>query len=167
MRTRSLHSATAALAALALLGCSTADDGVTDVPSAIRIAGDVEFSADTHVMESFPVQLSTDVTARNEGATTADIVFPDGCVVMLRAYDNAMRAGAPVWDQSRDAACTMAIVEARIPDGDSETFRGGVSAADILGDSLPDGRYYLSAVLRPNRTSIEVAAGAADLAVPR
>lgn len=152
---------------LGLLACSPADDGPTGVPAPTQNVGLVEFSADTRIMESFPVQLATDVTARNTGPTTADVVFPDGCVVMLRVYDNAQRAGKPVWDQARIAACTMAVIEVPIPGGGAELFRGGVGAGHILGDSLPDARYWLSAVLRPNRDTVEVTAGEADLAVPR
>ena len=39
-----------------------------------------------------------------------------------------------------------------------------VSAAEVLGDSLPEGRYYLSVVASPFGREIEIAAGSVDLA---
>lgn len=42
---------------------------------------------------------------------------------------------------------------------------GLVSAATILGDSLPDGEYRITAYMRPGQV-VELEAGMADLAVP-
>ncbi|HUF12675.1 MAG TPA: hypothetical protein VMN78_06230, partial [Longimicrobiales bacterium] len=54
---------------LAVLGaCSSVSDGMTDVPTEVHLSGGVEYRAETAVMESFPVQLHTRVTARNTGA---------------------------------------------------------------------------------------------------
>ena len=48
----------------------------------------------------------------------------------------------------------------------SEQFHTGlVSAATILGDSLPDGEYRITAYMRPGQV-VELEAGMADLAVP-
>ena len=40
-------------------------------------------------------------------------------------------------------------------------------AAIILGNNLPNGTYWLTAVLRPYGSAIEVPAGRVDLAVQR
>ena len=152
---------------IGLLACSGSDGIPTDLPQSSSTVNAVEYQAVTHLLESFPPQVQTEVTARNTAPDTDDIAFPDGCVVLLRAYDNPERSGAPVWDAARVFGCTMAIVEADIPAGESETFRTIVGAEVILGDSLPDADYYFAAVLRPNGTVVEVTAGEAYLAIPR
>lgn len=151
---------------LVLLGCtSTSDDDVTGTPDRNRTIGDIELSAETMVMESFPVQLRTVVTARNTSPDPVRITFPDGCVVIIRAYRDAARSGQPVWEQA--SACTMALVPVDFAPGETKTFTNGTDAREILGDSLPDGRYWLSAFIRPDSERIDVPAGAADLGVPR
>ena len=157
---------TPALAVL-LTACSAGGDSVTDAPADSRIVDGIVYSAETAIAESFPVQLYVTVTASNSAGNAAQLVFPDGCVVTLRAYDNAERNGEPAWDQTRDLACTMAIEERTVPGGGALELRAASDARDVLGDSLPDGRYWLSAVLRPNGERVEVPAGSADLAVPR
>ena len=157
------------LIALSLLlpACSASGDNVTDAPADSRSVDGIVYSAETAIAESFPVQLYVTVSATNSTGDAAQLVFPDGCIVMLRAYDDAERSGEPAWDQSRLVGCTAAIEERTIPGGSTIELRGASDARDVLGDSLPDGRYWLSAVLRPNGDVVEVPAGSADLDVPR
>lgn len=151
---------------LVLLGCTSgADDDLTGTPDRNRTVGDIEFSAETLVMESFPVQLRTVVTARNASPNPVRITFPDGCIVILRAWRGAARSGDPAWEQQ--AVCTMALVPVDFAPGETKTFTNETDAREILGDSLPDGRYLLSAFMRPDGERIDVPAGAADLGVPR
>jgi len=93
-----------------------------------------------------------------------EIRFPDGCVVLLRAYRSEDRSGQPAWDPMRGSLfCTMILVEFTLSPGESREFQATASAPEILGDSLPAGRYFFTALLRPNGGTVEVPAGQADL----
>lgn len=128
------------------------------------VHGDIEYRADVLVMESFPVQLAGRVTITNRGNAAARLVFPDGCVALLRAYRNEAR----VWDQSMDIACTMALVEMELAPGESRTVQAATASGyDILGDELPDGEYEIRIYLRPEGGEVELSAGTTDLAIPR
>lgn len=150
-----------------VIACSSGGDSVTDAPSTVHVVGDVEYSAETAIMESFPVQLATTVTLRNTSNADLELLFGDSCVVRLRAYGNAERSGEPAWDQSRSMGCVAMIFEDTIPAGDTVQYRARSDGYEILGDSLPDGRYWLSAVLDPAGERVEVPAGVVDLGVPR
>jgi hypothetical protein len=66
---------------------------------------------------------------------------------------------------SRVMGCAQAIQEFNIDGNETKEFDAPtISAATILGDSLPNGTYYLSALLRPNGKRIELEAGSAPLA---
>lgn len=157
----------AAIAMVAALGCAQGGDP-QEPPSTIAavVESGVSYSADTRVMESFPVQLAIIVTATNTSERSIDITFPDGCVVLLRVYRDAARTDL-AWDQADHVGCTMALVEWDIAPGSSETARAATDAGQILGDTLPDGEYWLEAVLRPDGRTVVVPAGSVELAIPR
>jgi hypothetical protein len=118
---------------------------------------------DFAIAESFPVQLGITVEIENESTTPKSVTFPDGCVVLMRAYDGRPE---PVWDMGDTVGCTLALVEVDLAPGESQEFQAGlVSAATILGDTLPNGEYRITAYLRPGQI-VELEAGTADLAVP-
>jgi hypothetical protein len=157
----------AVLTAALLTACTSSGDPQEPGESVFLVrAGDVEYSAETLVMESFPVQLRTTVTATNRGGRSVDITFPDGCVVLLRAYADEARTTL-AWDQADHVYCTMALVEWHLAPGASRQATVRTDAAAILGDTLPDGEYWLAAVLRPDGRTVEVPAGSVNLAVPR
>jgi len=115
------------------------------------------------IAESFPVQIGVTVEIENELSTPNSIVFPDGCVVLLRAYSDGPD---PVWDMAGTVGCTQALVQLGLPPHARKNFESGlVSAATILGDSLPNGEYRITAYLRPGEV-VELNAGTVDLAVP-
>ena len=115
------------------------------------------------IAKSFPAQIRITVEIENESTTSQSLTFPDGCVVLIRAYDGGT---GPVWDMGHAVACTEALVQVSLAPGESEEFHTGlVSAATILGDSLPNGEYLITAYLRPG-AMVELHAGMADLAVP-
>ncbi len=115
------------------------------------------------IAESFPVQIGITVELENESTTPQSVTFPDGCVVLMRAYDSGTD---PIWDMGQTVACSLALVEVDLAPGQSEEFITGlVSAASILGDSLPNGEYRITAYLRPGQI-VELEAGLPDLAVP-
>ena len=147
------------LGALVTTAAVAACDGnVTDVDSPITYQV-TRFA----IAESFPVQISVTVEATNGSDSPQSVTFPDGCVVLMRAYGDGTE---PVWDMSGTVGCTQALVQVDIAPGDSEEFQTGlVSAATILGDSLPNGNYQITAYLRPGQI-VELDAGTVDLAVP-
>lgn len=134
-------------------------------PAALTTDQGVEYSAETLIMESFPVQLRTVVTVKNVGDSSVRLSFPDGCVVLLRAYREGSSAAA--WDQGNTVMCTGAFVEVDLAPGATRTFETSTDAAAILGDTLPDGRYRLVAYLRPTSGEVALDAGSADLAIHR
>ena len=156
-----------ALAAALALGCGDGHEPLDPSTGALGVVADgFVYRASTAVMESFPVQLGTTLTIVNPGGSPGRLVFPDGCVVLLRAY--AMEEpDREVWDQADTVACTMALVEIVIRPGGTYEFITRTDAARILGDSLPDGRYRLEAYTRPGPGELAVSAGVVDLAVPR
>lgn len=157
------------LLALALLaGCNGGAD-VPDPPtgpSAPVIQGGIEYAADTRVMESFPVQLDTRVTMTNRTNQRTSVGLGSGCPINLRAYRNEARTQL-AWDQAQGRVCTMQIQIVDLAPGASAERNTRATAYDILGDSLPDGRYYLSASVAVVGNGLMVPAGSVDLAVPR
>jgi len=114
------------------------------------------------IAESFPVQLGITVELENESTTPQSVTFPDGCVVLMRAYDSGTE---PVWDMGQTVACTLALVEVDLVPGESVEFKTGlVSAATILEGGLAAGEYLITAYLRPGDT-VEIEAGSVDLAI--
>jgi hypothetical protein len=115
------------------------------------------------IAESFPVQVGVTVELRNVSSTPRTVVFPDGCVVLMRAYGEG---GDLAWDMGADRVCTDALVEVSLDPGETREFQTGlVSAAEILGGGLAPGEYLITAYLRPAGT-VEVEAGRVDLALP-
>jgi hypothetical protein len=165
---------TLALLGLAITaGCAAGCNGNSDVadaptgPSAPVTRGGVEYSADTRVMESFPVQLDTRVTMRNPSSQATRVQLGSGCPVLIRAYRNEARTQL-AWDQSIGMVCTQQIqVVDLAPGASAERAAPRVNARDILGDSLPDGRYYLSAFVQVVGSPLTLPAGSADLGIPR
>ena len=163
-----------ALLLAAALACATPssppDNGNGDGDQGPRpgavVQDGIEYQGDVAVMESFPVQLAGRVTITNRGSSARTIVFPDGCVALLRAY----RPGesTPIWDQASEVACTMALVEMELGAGESrEMGTPTASAAHILGEEHPDGEYRIAIYLRPDQGRVEIDGGAVDLAIPR
>ncbi|HET6362263.1 MAG TPA: BsuPI-related putative proteinase inhibitor [Gemmatimonadota bacterium] len=165
--------AIAAIAVIAL-GCAERETppapgaGQGPVPDRTPSPADISalvLEADVAVMESFPVQLRGTLSVRNP--TDRPIQFDvGGCPVFLRVYD---RAGAVAWDQGDGAICTMILRTVTLAPGASETFVTGTSsAADILGEDLPDGTYGVAVYLAlVEGGQPETSAGEVELAIPR
>jgi hypothetical protein len=149
------------LASVSIAACQTTATGLR-LPD--QLVGGITYTMTSFaIAESFPVQLRITVELANESTTQKSVTFPDGCVVLMRAYDGGTE---PVWDMGSTVACTLALVEVDLVPGESQEFQVGlVSAATILGDSLPNGEYRITAYLRPGQI-VELEAGVADLAVP-
>lgn len=152
---------------LSVAGCAPDQDGVGDPvrpdPGLALTVDGIEYRGDVAILESFPVQLAATVTLENVGDASRTLAFPDGCVLLLRAYDGRDR----VWDQAREVFCTQAVVPVTLAPGDSHEVRVRASAYDILDDGLPDGTYRVTGYLRPDGGEVEVELGTAELAIPR
>ncbi len=171
---KSARSAWRSLPVAILLACTGANAPTSDAgppgsrsPQGRGVLQDgIEYTGDVLVMESFPVQLSGRVTIANRSQETRTVTFPDGCVALLRAYRPGERQ--PVWDQSGEQACTMALVPVELePGATQEVSTPTASGYDILGDHLPDGEYRITIYLRPDGEVVEIDAGTTDLAIPR
>lgn len=116
------------------------------------------------VAESFPVQIGVTVAVRNRTASTQSATFPDGCVVLMRAYRGDP---SPSWDMATAFACTLALVQRDVAPGEEIEFDAGlVSAGTILGEALPSGEYRMTAYLRPGGDIVELEMGRFDLDQP-
>ncbi len=154
----------ALLQAVALAACHDTVSG-PDLQNPMVVDGITYGVTEFSVAESFPVQIGGTVVLRNESGTTQSATFPDGCVVLMRAYD---AQGDLAWDLGHVVDCTLALVEVELSPGESAEYRVGlVSAYTILGDDLPDGEYRIAVYLRPGGQTVEIDVGTVDLAVPR
>lgn len=171
-RSRALAGRTAVAAAL-LLGTSLGgcQGELPSVPDSDRLDG-LEFSGGVDVAESFPVQLGFDLRVRNTADRELHLVS-DGCGVLPRAYGSASRTGEPAWDGRPGAPCLAHAAPVTLAPGEVRRFSRSYSARDVLGDSLPDGRYFFTVTYRAalaldgEPRLVEVTAGEAELALPR
>lgn len=167
MKTRRLAAFAASALSLAM-ACSSPSDADADAPSSAAVVqGDVEYRATTAILESFPVQLKTSVVMANRSRSRVVLQLASGCPVQLRVYHDQERQRL-VWDQGRVIACTKEIQIVELAAGDTAQRSAPiVSARAILGDSLPDGRYWLGAYVQVVGAPLVVPAGVAELSVPR
>lgn len=149
-----------------LLSAQACDSNATGPDSRfVRTEQGLEYTTWTEILESYPIQLRTNVRIRNMTSSAVDLVFPDGCVVLVRAY--GQNGNTPAWDQQNNTGCTEALVPLHLEPGDTARYVSATGARAILGDSLPDGFYRLEAYLRPNTGLVTLEAGTVALSVPR
>jgi hypothetical protein len=152
------------LATATLQACNDSVIG-PELQSRLLVEGITYRVASFDIAESFPVQVGVTVQIQNESGTSQSVTFPDGCVLLMRAYD---ARGSLVWDLGHLVGCTQALVQVALSPGESREVRTGlISATTILGENLPDGEYRIAVYLQPNGQTVELDAGAADLAIPR
>lgn len=129
------------------------------------------------VAESFPVQLTFSLEFENREDFQVRLLT-DGCGVLPRAYESPEREGDPVWDTrpeglSREPCRGPPSPAVVVPAGGSLRLTRQYGAGEVLGDSLPDGRYYFSVTYRASLENseevrlLEVTAGDARLDVLR
>jgi hypothetical protein len=122
--------------------------------------------------------LAARMTLTNRGALPAYLEF-GACALRLLAWRTADRSGPPAWDSDRRQpwagtygwGCPMYLATRTVAPGADFSpgeFSLAVPLIEMLGDSLPDGRYWFSGQVRVNwAPSPTVDAGALDLALPR
>jgi hypothetical protein len=153
----------AGLATVALVG-SGCPGGTPGNDGTAELDG-FEYRVETHVAEAMPPVVYGSLFVENTGDQAAEVTFPDACVLLLRAYRTPERTDQPAWDQQRETMCAQMLVQQRLEPGQTFEHQTQVSAAEILGDSLPPGRYYLTALVRPEGQAVELLAGEADLSL--
>lgn len=171
-RLKAPGATSAGILALLIAGLFGCGDDAPTAPDEQRLDG-LEFTGGVDVAESFPVQLNFHLRVRNTTLRTLHLVS-DGCGMLPRAYGDPARAGEPVWDGRPGGPCLASVAPITFAPGETRRFTRRYSARDILGDSLPDGRYFFTVTYRaslapdPDAESrlVEVAAGEAELALP-
>ncbi len=149
----------------------TADSAVISYPTnVIATAANVSLgSRDTAAI------LNGAMTIANNGELKSHLEF-GGCALRLLAFASSDRSGAPKWNSdarrpwegSFGYACASILYTRDLDPGGSISFNFQSPLIEMMGDSLPDGRYYFSADLRfSNRPNLTVPAGSLDLALPR
>jgi hypothetical protein len=119
-------------------------------------------------------------TARVSNAGTRAVYLEYGdCVLSLRAYRTPDRTSPPVWrsearatwDGAQSYACLSYLAVTTLAPGATANpleRELRIPVIEVLGDSLPNGRYYFSGTLNLNSARTpEVPAGSAELALPR
>ena len=156
-------------------------------PPPIKTVEGVTFRADSRVIPHPKPHVLTTVTMTN---TSQGSVWLRGnwCPVKPRAHRNAARSGRPAWDpwdverqraarkqQKKGGFGGGDVVGGAGPEGgppiilapgESDSLQERYSMGFILGDSLPEGRYYFTAILElatPPFQSPELPAGSAML----
>lgn len=108
------------------------------------------------------------VTIRNPTPFPGVVTVRNPCSVVVALYSTNTLAGPPAWQEADYLhGCKSFQLTHTIPAGDSVTLRSTtVPAQRILGDSLPSGTYWGTAVvviLEPARAPVVLPLGSLDL----
>jgi hypothetical protein len=131
-----------------------------------RVHFTLTYQAETEILRARPTALRTRVTAIMTHGGSGIHRFPVDCPVVLHAYrsrerrDAAPRVGGSVWQSARN--CREEFRKVVLHRQQREVFEFTATAAQILGDSLPPGRYYFAAAVQ-DRPPIFLSAGEAEL----
>ncbi len=125
------------------------------------------YRVDVRTSTTSPVAVGSTLSVVNQTDALMAASIADRCPFSLYAYrekarrDGAFVAGEPDW--RRKETCQLEMAFLRLGPGESRQFSTTVPGAEILGDSLPEGRYYLAAVVWLRNTSIWLAASDVQL----
>lgn len=142
----------------------------------------IDFKVQTEIIGSSPRVVDATLMATNTTDKRVQIRY-NGCPFWLVVYDNPERSGIPVWDEEKRPnpnphtgahwGCFSRYDGLELAPGETGVSRWSrkawpepdVMGHPLLGDkALKDGRYYFSARVEVNDTTIEVKdAGEADL----
>lgn len=181
----------AAIALLATIGCSSSSVPIEPLPpfqgvSAILDPGGKAAGVGA-MRQSVTLSLAVSegrpaIAARgrvtNAGTQPLHLEY-GACSLQLLAYRSPDRSGAPAWNSDQRKAwpggasygCALYLAMRDLSPGatmEPPEFVLSVPLVEVLGDSLPDGRYYFAAQLRMNlNVATLLDAGTADLALER
>lgn len=133
----------------------------TLAPRARAQRSPLRFTLGSAIADSLPPMLAAWIVATNRGAKAIGIAY-GGCPLRIRLWRTADRKGAPVWrsedrqprgqfgDNRRSPryGCPGYRIEGRLLPNDSLVFRQPIPLAEVLADSLPDGRYWVGLELK-------------------
>lgn len=167
-------------AAVLASGCSLVLLGGKGPVPEVRRNG-VVYWAETSIVGEEPVWIQTIVGATNRRRHTVQVAMI-ACPVFVRLYDSPVRAGLPVWDEepayvrwwleSRGRGAREAGRKCRgegdpvaIPPGESAWLTIIVVEPSGMGETIPPGRYYFTAVVPLGGRRIELISGESKLGV--
>jgi hypothetical protein len=119
--------------------------------------------------------LKVHATVTNTNAQPVRLEY-GACAVDLRAYRTSDRSGKPAWDSALrrsypppgfSYACPLYLATGKIDPGATLSpaeFNTRIPVTEMLGDSLPAGHYYFTALVGMNWRTNVVPAGEADVA---
>lgn len=131
-----------------------------------RIVRFATHRANTRVLPGGRVRAEVMVTLTHAGGSLQR--FSRDCAVTLYVYrtrerrDAAPRSGAPDWQGPR-RRCGPELQEFSMRRGESRTLAAETTVQEILGDSLPPGRYYFAVAVQGEGTRFLISAGEANL----
>jgi hypothetical protein len=116
--------------------------------------------------------LTTSASVTNRGVLPVHLEY-GACTVRVLAYRDESRSGAPIWNSdyrepyhsSVKYGCTLQLILQDLQPAQSLDFGFSSPLIELVGDSLPNGRYYLSADLRiANTPAVQhIPAGSVDV----
>jgi hypothetical protein len=132
----------------------------------------LSFLASTSVVGANADTVRTRVTFRNTNALPVRLEY-GACSLDVLAYRTAERNGRPAWDSRLRSAgkgvvygCPAYLAVDAVAPGEAKSppqFNAAYAVREILGDSLPDGRYYFMARIRLNWRRTSQPAGDAEI----
>ena len=131
-------------------------------PTAAPTQAQVQYQATAKADSAW---LFTSAVIENTGHDASTIALGEKCIPRTRLYRSSDRRGPPVWDGTTLPCFPFRRVIVLRPQ-QRDTVAEPVSLSQILGDSLPPGRYYVSAVLDLPARFIELPAGSVELRSP-
>jgi len=140
--------------------------GEPPLPSQRSAAG-LLYQLETRPSATSPATIESTLTVVNESNEAVETSIARNCPFSLYVYrekarrDAAYVAGEPDWRVRGE--CLLEMVSFDLAPGQSRRFTTTASAAEFLGHSLPDGRYYLAAVVWLQEKSMWLAAGEVQL----
>ena len=171
MSTRIYHLIVAALGVLVVAACSSNDGGPTaprrldplqqDQAGSSAATSGFTYNVSSKIADAPSI---TDPLLRPTITVTAKVrndrrdstlVSYGACNVALDAYRTPDRRGTPVWNSWRaepwegtsGRGCIAILYQRKLEPGGELTFTYSTRLIELLGDSLPNGRYYLSATI--------------------
>lgn len=155
-------------ATLALGACNAVlpeqDSGPVGAASISVQGGRVEYRAYSEPTASPAGWLRTVAVLRATGSRSSVVEY-GGCPVEVQYFRTEARTGTPAWAQFRDPSygCTLPLYRRTLAPGETLELAALSLPREVLGDSLPVGRYYVAAVVRPNGEIVRIAAGEVEL----
>lgn len=107
------------------------------------------FHADAVVLHPSEI-VRARVTVTNTSPHASTIFVAGGCPVIFQLLSSVSPNDRTVWDSRKarsSMGCAASMLRARIEPGESRVFVRGVELAEIMGDSLRAGRYFVSSQL--------------------